>query len=108
MTSSSCVFCASWAISDYRLRALSIRCAQNSQRILEQGGSRMIGRQRRRFLALILASALAACGKKAPDPDGSGQTMQAGRNADSFPAADENYFHDMDGGVELPSAVRAQ
>ena len=27
--------------------------------------------------------------------------MLAGRNAKSFPAADEDYFKDMDGGVEL-------
>ena len=27
--------------------------------------------------------------------------MQAGRKADSFPAADEDYFKDMDGGVQL-------
>ena len=62
----------------------------------------MIGRQRRRFLVLILTLALAACGKKAPEPGTVlDEAMQAGRNADSFPAADENYFQDMDGGVEL-------
>jgi len=29
------------------------------------------------------------------------EAKQAGRSAQSFPAADENYFHGMDGGVQL-------
>src|SRR6516225_10380274 len=29
------------------------------------------------------------------------EAMTAGRDAASFPAADEDYFHDMDGGVAL-------
>ena len=29
------------------------------------------------------------------------EALQAGRDASSFPAADEDYFHDMDGGIDL-------
>ena len=29
------------------------------------------------------------------------EAMTAGRKADSFPAADEDYFKDMDGGIQL-------
>ncbi|MGA8272942.1 MAG: hypothetical protein WB919_15375 [Candidatus Sulfotelmatobacter sp.] len=29
------------------------------------------------------------------------EALQAGREASSFPAADEDYFHDMDGGIDL-------
>ena len=31
------------------------------------------------------------------------EAMQAGRSAESMPAADEDYFHDMDGGIALTS-----
>ena len=44
------------------------------------------------------------CGKKAPEPGAvMDEAMQAGRKAGSFPAADEDYFKDMDGGVQLTS-----
>ncbi len=44
------------------------------------------------------------CGKKAPEPGAvMDEALQAGRKADSFPAADEDYFKDMDGGVQLTS-----
>ncbi len=39
---------------------------------------------------------LVACDRQAQD-----EAMRAGREADSFKAADENYFHDMDRGVDL-------
>jgi hypothetical protein len=47
---------------------------------------------------------LVGCAKSKPQ---SGMVLDearlAGRAADSFPAADEDYFHDMDGGVSLTS-----
>ena len=37
------------------------------------------------------------------------EALRAGRNAASFPAADEDYFHDMDGGVALtPDEVKGR
>jgi cytochrome c5 len=54
------------------------------------------------FLLLTIGIILVGCGKKAPVPGNVvDEAMRAGRTAESFPAADENYFRDMDGGVEL-------
>ena len=40
--------------------------------------------------------------EKAPEPGTiKDEALMVGRTAESFPAADEDYFHDMDGGVEL-------
>ncbi|HWP60545.1 MAG TPA: hypothetical protein VNL14_21800 [Candidatus Acidoferrales bacterium] len=51
---------------------------------------------------LILIVLLAACGKREPAPGTvQDEAMRAGRTAESFPAADEDYFRDMDGGVQL-------
>ncbi|MET0383067.1 MAG: hypothetical protein ABW032_06550, partial [Burkholderiaceae bacterium] len=37
------------------------------------------------------------------------EAMQAGRSAESFPHADEDYFHDMDGGVALsPEEIKGR
>jgi cytochrome c5 len=42
------------------------------------------------------------CGKKSPEPGTiKDEALMVGRTAESFPAADEDYFKDMDGGVEL-------
>ena len=42
------------------------------------------------------------CGKKSPEPGKvRDEALMVGRTAESFPAADEDYFKDMDGGVEL-------
>jgi hypothetical protein len=52
-------------------------------------------------LVLMLTSAI-ACGDRQPRPGTVlDEAMQAKRTVDSFPAADEDYFHDMDGGVPL-------
>jgi hypothetical protein len=49
--------------------------------------------------AMILASSLVtACDDKETVVD---EAMKAGRGADTFPAADEDYFKDMDGGAKL-------
>ena len=62
---------------------------------------------KKRHLLILLALASiglgsASCGKKAPQPGTVlDEAMQAGRTAQSFPAADEDYFKDMDGAVEL-------
>lgn len=51
-------------------------------------------------ICLIMAS---GCGKKGVPRAGEvlDEALAAGRKADSFPAADEDYFHDMDRGVQL-------
>ena len=58
-----------------------------------------------RLLAVLVITLLSAnCGKKGPEPGTvKDEAMIAGRTADSFPAADEDYFKDMDGGVALSS-----
>ena len=53
------------------------------------------------FIAMITL-VFAGCGKKSPVPGTvMDEAMTAGRKADSFPAADEDYFKDMDGGIQL-------
>ena len=53
------------------------------------------------FIAMITL-VFAGCGKKSPAPGTvMDEAMTAGRKADSFPAADEDYFKDMDGGIQL-------
>lgn len=49
-------------------------------------------------LALAGVLLLVSCHERPKD-----EAMRAGRTPESFPAADENYFHDMDGGVPLNS-----
>jgi hypothetical protein len=70
----------------------------------------MTGRHRRPIGALLplLVVLLASCGK-----DQAARVLdeasRAGRSAESFAAADEDYFHDMDGGVALtPDEVRGR
>jgi hypothetical protein len=56
------------------------------------------------FRCVVLATvlSLAACGGREPRPGTvRDEAMLAGRTASSFPAADEDYFHDMDGGLTL-------
>jgi hypothetical protein len=64
-------------------------------------------KSRQLFVASMVISVgliLAGCGKKAPQPGTvQDEAMQAGRNAASFPAADEDYFREMDGGMQLTS-----
>jgi len=53
------------------------------------------------YYCLLTAVIFAACGR-APAPGSvKDEALTVGRTADSFPAADENYFKDMDGAVEL-------
>ncbi len=52
-------------------------------------------------LCLVLAVSGFAGGARAQVPD---EARQAGRAAQSFPAADEDYFRDMDGGIPLTPA----
>ena len=62
-------------------------------------------RSRHLFIASVLFGiglVLAGCGKKSSTPGTVlDEAMQVGRTAESFPAADEDYFRDMDGGVKL-------
>jgi hypothetical protein len=51
---------------------------------------------------LALALGVTACGARQPRPGSvSDEAKRAGRTAESFPAADEDYFHDMDGALPL-------
>ena len=60
-------------------------------------------RQCFRLLAVLTAVFVCAgCGRRGPQPGAvQDEALAAGRNADSFPAADEDYFKDMDGGTAL-------
>ncbi len=51
--------------------------------------------------ALVAIVWLAACSKPPPPGGVVDEAMAAGRDANSFPAAGEDYFHDMDGGIAL-------
>ena len=53
------------------------------------------------YYCLIGALMFAGCGKTPAPGTVKDEALTVGRMADSFPAADENYFKDMDGGVEL-------
>ncbi|HEX6769909.1 MAG TPA: hypothetical protein VF208_11205, partial [Candidatus Binatia bacterium] len=51
---------------------------------------------------LIPLLIMVGCGKKKPDfGTVKDEALTVGRSAESFPAADEDYFKQMDGGVEL-------
>ena len=51
------------------------------------------------FVAFII---ICGCGKKAPEPGTvKDEALMVGRMAESFPAADEDYFKDMDGALDL-------
>jgi cytochrome c2 len=63
------------------------------------------------MLLLLSALLLASCGKADHPLPGTvrDEALRAGRTAASFPAADEDYFHDMDGGMQLtPEEVRGR
>ena len=53
-------------------------------------------------ILLFIVLALAGCGRKLPEPGTvKDEALTVGRNTESFPAADEDYFKAMDGAVEL-------
>jgi cytochrome c2 len=59
--------------------------------------------------AAWLAAAAIALGSPARAQAVIDEARQAGRAAQTFPAADEDYFHDMDGGLQLtPDEVRGR
>src|SRR5499427_10908291 len=53
------------------------------------------------YCCLIAVLIFAACGKAPAPGTVKDEALVVGRLADSFPAADEDYFKDMDGGVAL-------
>jgi cytochrome c2 len=70
------------------------RCAAIASRFLSAG------------FAVAALVALAAAAAQAQTVD---EARQAGRSAQSFPPADEDYFHDMDGGLALsPDEVKGR
>ena len=68
---------------------------------------------RRRVIALaalLCLMLLSGCGERQPQPGHVlDEAMRAGRSADSFHAADDDYFHDMDGGIALtPDEIKGR
>lgn len=53
------------------------------------------------YYCLIAALLFAACGRAPAPGTVKDEALTVGRMAESFPAADENYFKEMDGGVDL-------
>ena len=53
------------------------------------------------FCGLMVFLALLGCSNSAKPGHVQDEALRAGRSASSFPAADEDYFHDMDGGTTL-------
>jgi len=61
-------------------------------------------------LALACLIVLTGCHPATPQPGHVlDEALQAGRQATSFPAADEDFFHDMDGGIKLtPDEIKGR
>lgn len=55
------------------------------------------------LLAAVVLLTFGACGKHEKSANVRDEARLASRPASSFPAADEDYFHDMDGGIALTS-----
>src|SRR5205085_7313252 len=78
----------------------------------QEGASQMCRSSSLILLFFLCLVAVPGCsGNKEKDPhllpiprDVVDEAQQAGRDAASLPAADEDYFHDMDGGVPLTSS----
>ena len=62
------------------------------------------------IILLGIGVALAGCVKESALPGTvQDEAMKAGRSAESFPPADEDFFHDMDGGMALtPAEVKGR
>ncbi len=61
------------------------------------------------FAAVLAAATCAAFGAVSAPAQVIDEARQAGRSAQSMPAADEDYFHDMDGGIQLtPDEVKGR
>src|SRR5688572_21724532 len=52
-------------------------------------------------ITLLISIVFGGCGKQPESGKVQDEAMTVGRKADSFPAADEDYFKDMDGGAQL-------
>jgi len=52
-------------------------------------------------LGLLILLLLTGCSRSPQPGQVQDEAKLAGRSASSFPAADEDYFHDMDGGITL-------
>ena len=64
----------------------------------------------RESLSLAAGLGASACGSTQPKPGTvQDEAMRANRTAQSFPAADEDYFHDMDGGLSFtPDEIKGR
>ena len=70
----------------------------------------LIDRYRTSALALVCLVGLTCCHHDTPQPGHvQDEALQAGRQASSFPAADDDYFHDMDDGIKLtPDEIKGR
>src|SRR5579875_3072575 len=70
----------------------------------------MPARRRIGVSVLLTASLIAGGCQKQPRPGTvQDEALRAHRNVASFPAADEDYFHDMDGGLPLtPDQIKGR
>jgi hypothetical protein len=75
----------------------------------KEGASRMCRPHGLSLLAFAGLLVFTGCPAPGPNPGPKppkvlDEALQAGRNAASLPAADEDYYHDMDGGLKLTSS----
>jgi hypothetical protein len=84
-----------------------LRFAQHDAIVFPVGGKDEAGAMMEKkrasgiYYCLLAALLFAACGKAPAPGTVKDEALTVGRMADSFPAADENYFKEMDGGVDL-------
>jgi hypothetical protein len=82
----------------------------NVRKSVEDRNMRKLSKREMRLLAFLsTALVVAGCGKQPQPGEVLDEAMRAGRIAASFPHADEDYFHDMDGGVALsPEEIKGR
>src|SRR5215469_10021966 len=86
-----------------------LRGSRRTNALAERSSAMKASRIYRLIVLPVISLVLAlTCCKGQPKPGTvQDEALRAGRLAASFPAADENYFHDMDGGVALtPDEVK--
>src|SRR5260221_9928641 len=88
-----------------RKKIVSAFGAVNEDNGISENGSRGIIAT----LIVLAAISLLGCGRTPRPGQVQDEAMAAGRAAQSFPAADEDYFHDMDGGLALtPDEIKGR
>src|SRR6267378_1752956 len=82
----------------------------NVRKPVEDRNMRKLSKREMRLLPFLCTVLIVAGCDKQPKPgEVLDEAMRAGRTAASLPHADENYFHDMDGGVALsPEEIKGR